>query len=201
MEIRDKIARKDAKMREKRKADAAAVLTKVISDLRDLSPEERQNLLETVATFYKLQVPAQSPVQPKGDTSVVTGPRPAGGGFSEARDLSPKEFVMQKKPRTDVERVASLAFYLTHYRNAPHFKTIDISKLNTEAAQSKMSNVHMAVDNATKSGYLAPAGKGTKQISAAGELFVQALPDRESARAAMASLKPRRKSHKSAKSK
>ena len=114
--------------------------------------------------------------------------------------MAPKEFVLQKQPRTDVERVACLAFYLTHYRNMPHFKTIDISKLNTEAAQSKMSNAAVAVDNATKTGYLAPATKGTKQISAPGEVFVQALPDREAAKAAMDRIRPRkRKSRKSAK--
>jgi hypothetical protein len=108
---------------------------------------------------------------------------------------------MQKQPRTDVERVACLAFYLMHYRNAPHFKTIDISKLNTEAAQSKMSNAHVAVNNATQTGYLVPAVRGAKQISAAGEVFVQALPDREAAKTAMVKVKPRKKSRKSQKAK
>jgi hypothetical protein len=179
----------------------AAILTKVIADLRDLSSEEQQKLLETVATFFGLRAPTQSPSQARGIPTVTPVSHPPGGGFSEARDVSPKEFIMQKQPRTDVERVACLAFYLTHYRNTPHFKTLDISKLNTEAAQSKLSNVYVAVENATKTNYLVPAGKGTKQISAAGEVFVQALPDREAAKAAMSKLKPRKKSRKSAKAK
>lgn len=179
----------------------AAILTKVIADLRDLSSEEQQKLLETVATFFGLRAPTQSPSQARGIPTVTPVSHPPGGGFSEARDVSPKEFIMQKQPRTDVERVACLAFYLTHYRNTPHFKTLDISKLNTEAAQSKLSNVYVAVENATKTNYLVPAGKGTKQISAAGEVFVQALPDRETAKAAMSKLKPRKKSRKSAKAK
>jgi hypothetical protein len=179
----------------------AAILTKVIADLRDLSSEEQQKLLETVATFFGLRAPTQSPSQARGIPTVTPVSHPPGGGFSEARDVSPKEFIMQKQPRTDVERVACLAFYLTHYRNTPHFKTLDISKLNTEAAQSKLSNVYVAVENATKTNYLVPAGKGTKQISAAGEVFVQALPDREGAKAAMSKLKPRKKSRKSAKAK
>jgi hypothetical protein len=179
----------------------AAILTKVIADLRDLSSEEQQKLLETVATFFGLRAPTQSPSQARGIPTATPVSHPPGGGFSEARDVSPKEFIMQKQPRTDVERVACLAFYLTHYRNTPHFKTLDISKLNTEAAQSKLSNVYVAVENATKTNYLVPAGKGTKQISAAGEVFVQALPDREAAKAAMSKLKPRKKSRKSAKAK
>jgi hypothetical protein len=185
----------------RKQSDPAAILIKVIKDLRDLSTEEQQNLLETVATFYRLRPPVQGSGQVKPTPAVHLGTPPPGGGFSESRDISPKEFVLQKAPRTDVERVACLAFYLTHYRNLPHFKTIDISKLNTEAAQSKLSNAAVAVDNATKMGYLVPATKGAKQISAPGEVFVQALPDREAAKAAMVKIKPRRKSRKSAKAK
>lgn len=124
-------------------------------------------------------------------------PQPAasGGGsrFSEDRSISPKDFVLQKQPKTDVERVSCLAFYLTNYRDTPHFKTIDISKLNIEAAQPKLSNTAVAMDNATRSHYLVPASKGNRQLSAAGEQFVQFLPDREAAKAAMESSRPRRR--------
>jgi hypothetical protein len=64
-----------------------------------------------------------------------------------------------------------------------------------------MSNAHVAVNNATQTGYLVPALRGTKQISAAGEVFVQALPDRDAAKAAMSKVKPRKKSRKLVKAK
>ena len=35
--------------------------------------------------------------------------------------MSPKDFLMEKAPNTDVERIACLAYYLTHYRSTPHF--------------------------------------------------------------------------------
>jgi hypothetical protein len=101
--------------------------------------------------------------------------------------------MLRKQPRTDVERVACLAYYLANYRETPHFKTLDISKLNTEAAQVKFSNAAKAVDNATAYGYLVPSTKGNKQLSAAGELFVEALPDRAAAKATMDSARPRRR--------
>jgi hypothetical protein len=186
---------------EKRKKDISDNLGAIIATLRDLSPEEQLKLLETVATFFGLRGSTQSATLAKGAPNITPVVHPPGGGFSEPRDLSPKEFVMQKQPRTDVERVACLAFYLTHYRNMPYFKTIYISKLNTEAAQSKMSNAHVAVNNATQTGYLVPALRGTKQISAAGEVFVQALPDRDAAKAAMSKVKPRKKSRKLVKAK
>lgn len=185
----------------KKGSDAATVLSKVIAELRGLSPEEKRTLLETVATFFGLNSPTHRTGQIKTVESASSASNLPGGGFSEARDISPKEFIVQKEPRTDVERVACLAFYLTHYRNTPHFKTIDISKLNTEAAQSKMSNAHVAVNNATLTGYLVPAIKGTKQISAPGEAFVQALPDHEAAKLAMSRFRPRKKPRKPAKKK
>jgi len=114
--------------------------------------------------------------------------------FTKEREYSSKEFILKKDPKTDVERVACLAYYLTHYKSQPHFKTTDITNINTEAAQRKFSNAAKAVDNATTLGYLVPATKGQKQISAPGELFVQKLPDREAAKEIMK--KQRRKYRK-----
>jgi hypothetical protein len=112
--------------------------------------------------------------------------------FSEDRTLSAKEFILEKKPVTDSERVACLAYYLTHYQATPHFKTLDISKLNTDAAQIKFSNAAQAVENATKAGLLVQATKGQKQLSANGEIYVQALPDRVAARDAIAHARRRK---------
>ena len=42
-------------------------------------------------------------------------------------------------------------------------------------------------------GYLVPASKGQKQLSAFGERFVRALPDREAAKDVMSLARPRRK--------
>jgi hypothetical protein len=105
--------------------------------------------------------------------------------------MSPKDFLLEKEPRTDVERIACLAYYLTHYRSAPHFKTVDLSMLNTEAAQPKFANTAYSSNNAVKMGYLAPSIKGQRQLSAVGERFVRALPDREAAKAALESFRRR----------
>jgi hypothetical protein len=70
---------------------------------------------------------------------------------------------------------------------------LELSKLNTEAAQLKFSNAAYTVDNAAKAGLLVPASKGAKQISSLGERYVQALPDREAAKVVMADARPRKK--------
>jgi hypothetical protein len=64
----------------------------------------------------------------------------------------------------------------------PEFKTLDISQLNTEAAQPKFSNASVPVDNARQRGFLVVSSGGNKQLGAMGEQFVQALPDRDAAK-------------------
>jgi hypothetical protein len=168
--------------------DDLHVFNEMVSALKKLDAEARMRLFRTLATFFEIPLQERAP---KVHLS-VPATSPEGTSFSEDRALSPKQFLFEKKPMTDVERVGCLAYYLTHYRNTPHFKTLDISKLNTEAAQVKFSNPAYAVDNATKAGLLVPAVKGQKQISSVGELYVQALPDREAARGAAERARRRR---------
>jgi len=168
----------------------ASALTQVLEILRRLEPEGRRRVIETVATFFQLARPlGQHPLEDSARSQSSVS-------FSEDRSLSPKEFLLEKDAKTDVEKVACLAYYLTHYRGTPHFKTIDISKLNTEAAQIKFSNAAVAVNNASLQNYLTGAGKGAKQLSAFGERFVLALPDRDAAKAVMSQARQRRRTRK-----
>ena len=169
------------------------LLPVVISAFRRLDEDGRRKLFRTVGTLFGFDSDVSS--SSLISSQVVEG---VPGRFSKDRPISPKEFLQQKQPRTDVERIACLAYYLTHYRDQPHFKTLDISKLNTEAAQIKFSNPALSVNNAAITGYLAQATKGNKQLSAPGEMFVAALPDRDAAQAAMANARPKRKSRRRA---
>jgi hypothetical protein len=69
---------------------------------------------------------------------------------------------------------------------------VDLSALNTEAAQPKFSNATLAANNALTAGLLVQAGGGSKQLSSAGETFVQLLPDRDAAKASLKSVRKRR---------
>jgi hypothetical protein len=170
--------------------DEVSVLQQALELLSALPPQARERILHTIRAFFGLpsgqtrsgRTLSSNEVSPSDQQPELFSDTRAPGRFSDRESLTPKQFLLEKEPRTDIERVACLAFYLTHYRDTPHFKTIDISKLNTEAAQAKFSNAAYAVDNATKSGYLVPASRGHKQLSATGEQFVQALPDRARAK-------------------
>ena len=163
-------------------------LSTIVGILKQLEPDVQRRVLQSVQMF--LGVPENGRLH---ESEAFPSSRPLSGqDFSRDRTLSTKEFLRDKHPVTDVDRVACLAYYLAHYRDMPHFKTIDISSLNTEAAQPKFSNASVAVDNARATGYLVPGTKGAKQISAAGEKFVELLPDREAAREAFRTFRPRR---------
>lgn len=171
------------------------LVTHLLRVFQNLPPQSRQRVLDTVSRFFDLR-PGLGPGGPSHSlppTSTGADQPSSFASFSEDRSMTPKQFMLQKQPKTDVEKIACLAYYLTHYRDTPHFKTLDLSKLNTEAAQTKFSNPAVATDNATKRSYLVPATRGNKQLSAIGEQFVLALPDREKAQEVMKQVRPRRR--------
>lgn len=175
------------------------VLHKVLESLRMVNADGQRRIIDAVTAFLGLS--GSRPAARSGWDNVnvsaqVAMPTTVGAPFSESFAISPKQFLHQKQPKTDVERVACLAYYLTNYRDTPYFKTIDLTKLNTEAAQPKFSNAANATNNALKLGYLVQATKGQRQLSAAAERFVEALPDRDLAKTTMSS-RPKRRSKKS----
>lgn len=188
---------------ESRSSDSASdineleTLTSILAMLQKVGAEARARILQSVATFLRINLREPSTGAPQSIAHLShRSNTPSEPSFSEDRSISPKQFMLEKEPKTDVEKVACLAYYLTHYRSTPHFKTLDISKLNTEAAQVKFSNPAVAVENANRLNYLVPSTKGNKQISALGERFVQALPDREKAKEIMTKARPRKKARK-----
>src|SRR5262249_41468868 len=112
------------------------------------------------------------------------------------KDVTPKQFMAQKKPENNYERVACVAYYLTYFRDTPHFKTREINKTNTESAHH-FTNAAQFVADATKTyHYLSAAGGGKKQITTLGEAIVEALPDRAKVAEAAAEHQPSKKGPK-----
>jgi hypothetical protein len=137
----------------------------------------------------------------RGGAGAVVNP-----GAGQKPDTStPKAFMAAKQPKTDMERVTCLAYYLTHTRATPKFKTKALTDLNLEAAAGKISNISATARNAAtpSNNFLSGAGGGNKQITVRGEALVEALPDREMVQVALdarPARKPRKK-HKGRKKK
>ena len=168
-----------------------SVVTQIISLLEGRDSEEQLHILTTVLTWLKLRSPLPSRSTAPPHTLPVKGS--ADLGFSEREEMDSKQFLLEKEPQSDTERIACLAYYLTHYRDITQFKPADLTKLNTESAQREFSNVHSSAKNALRDGFLAAASKARhRQLSAMGEQYVNALPDREAARAIRTRMRPKR---------
>jgi hypothetical protein len=165
--------------------------TEIVNALNRLDPEARRRVVISLGTLYGIN-PVPHTVGQLASTSSSWPPRENTVSFAEDRTMSAKEFVWQKQPKTAIERVVCLAYYLQHFRGMPSFKTSDISALNTEAAQVKFSNPAMAVSEATRAGYLSTVRGLEKQLTVIGEQFVMHLPDREAAANAVKHARPKR---------
>lgn len=181
-------------------------MKKAYAALKDLGREEQTRVLEWLVK--KLDVGFALLQSEAGRLGGQGGPQqpPLGGlGIGQSPPGPPptsKVFLNQKKPTSNVERVACLGYYLTHHRSLPLFKTADLTKLNTDAAQPKISNPSQAVKDATKSQYLTAAGGGKKQITSRGEALVEALPDETKVKQALTEnplikYRPKKKTKKS----
>jgi hypothetical protein len=151
--------------------DAVKSVLKALGNLSDIG---KQWVLKSVSERLGLQAPT-----PGGTSSGAPFEGTVSSSGPSVKSLTAKQFLAAKKPANDVEQIACLGFYLTNNKNQPHFNTLDLTKLNTEAAGRPFGNAARSVNNATaRNGFLTPAGKGKKQITALGEEFVNALPDR-----------------------
>ncbi|WP_146617652.1 hypothetical protein [Rhodoplanes serenus] len=153
---------------------------------RPISEEVATQVIQLVmgATVSQAAFPAVGASTRPDAQSIVAHQRPT----------SAKHFLLDKKPKNAYQRVACLAYYLTHFSDTPQFKTEDITKANTDAAQPRLSNPSLAVSHATNTyNYLSPVGGGKKQLTALGEAVVDALPDLQKVKSLQSEHKPRRK--------
>ena len=149
-------------------------------------------------------VPAKAPKAPKAAKARPAAPAPRSApkpaaaakvpqGAAPSGAPSPKDFWADKKPTTDVERVACLGYYLSQHRGTKRFKAGDIRDLSAEVGY-KFSNTMTSVNNTTRAGLLSAMSRGIKQLSATGRRYVDKLPDRAAARDATRKPKAPKKS-------
>lgn len=123
-------------------AQELGALDAVFAAVQPLDEEKRSFVLSTVV--HRLGVKLGF----TGNAQVAGAAIPFFGQQQTDVDTTPKLFLKNKHPITEVQRMACLAYYLTHQRQTPHFKTQDLTTLNTEAAGDKIGNAAQAVKNA-----------------------------------------------------
>jgi hypothetical protein len=176
------------------KADSEVkAMDTALNALSPLDQDEQRRVLSWLTDKLKLSgsvSPGPPPLALPATPQQATVPPPPGGPGS---GLTPKQFMAEKKPKTDAERITCLAYYMTNQRGTKEFKTNELTALNKEGAGSPFSNAAVAANNAMRDQYMAPAGGGKEQITVRGEAVVEALPDRSKVQAALQERPARRR--------
>lgn len=122
-----------------------------------------------------------------GGSNAAT-PMPSVSGSTEGSPQSPltdniAQFVGQKEPKNEYQRVAVLAYFLYHARGVKNFTLKEIKEANADARQPSFSNIHATVNKAlTRYKFLTQGSggqRGVYTISFDGEKLVNALPSLE----------------------
>ncbi len=92
----------------------------------------------------------------------------------QAKELSPAEYIRQKKPESGTDRLVVLAKYLEANRGQSEFSRKEINQLANEA---KLKDIHSQYFTyAVEQGLLRTAGKNKYAITLSGEDLVLRLP-------------------------
>jgi hypothetical protein len=153
----------------------------IMEALDPLDPASREAALKMAMIGLAFELPANP-----GVTAPV-GVTPAAATAASANPTAPdpRSFMRSKNPLSDVERVACLAYYLTHVENRKTFRNRDLVRVNL-AADGPQLNMRMAAQNAMRqNGYLASAAGVARQITTRGERVVEALPNRDAVKQAL----------------
>jgi len=90
----------------------------------------------------------------------------------------PVEFIKQKNPKTDIDRVVCAFYYLTKFRKVKSITKKDLDEFFPEARMPMPVNMNDMINKNKDRGYLAPTGKlkrGLKSyyLTTNGERFVE----------------------------
>src|ERR1035437_2887353 len=141
-----------------------AAVQAICEALVDLDDAGRGFVLKTVSMRLGISLALAAPQQvPDGSKKNISSPVETGLDPRSSRtpgSQTEREFFREKQPISQVHRVACLAFYLTHFKGQPQFKTKDLTKVNSDGGQPQMSNASVSIANAEKARLITPIGHG-----------------------------------------
>lgn len=96
----------------------------------------------------------------------------------EMKELSIKEFFLQKKPKSDPEKTLLVGYFLEHYRGASAFNSRDLTEAFREAKEKFPSNISRTINDLIKRGYVMETkdkkeGLKSWTLTSSGERFVE----------------------------
>lgn len=94
------------------------------------------------------------------------------------KELSVRELILQKRPRSDVEKALVLGYYLERYRNVSPFNGSDLEELFREAKEIVPSNINGKVNKNVQRGFITEAKEKKDELkswtlTSTGERYVE----------------------------
>ena len=127
-----------------------------------MSADELAEIREILAEYEKRLQALESP-------SVSNAPR--------TKNLSVKEFILQKDPKGDVQKTLVIGYYLEHDKNVSPFNIKDIEAVFMEAREKLPANLSDKVSKNIRKGLIMDSpqkkdGHGSWALTSKGESFV-----------------------------
>jgi len=108
----------------------------------------------------------------------LSSPAPVGPGKIQ-KELSIKEFILERRPTNDVERTLAIGYFLERFTGATSFNVDDLARQFEHAKEPTPDNINHKVFLNVKKGHMAEArekkdSKKAWMLTNSGESFVEA---------------------------
>jgi len=156
----------------------------VVETIKEFDPNEQEMIFRWAAESLALPQPFSAVAKGSVDTSSTTATTPQapivpGATSGSAQDI--QSFVASKRPRSDVQFSASVAYYYRFVAPEPEKKTSitekDLLDACRKVTRQRPKHPYMTLNNAFHAGLLDRPNKGSFSINAVGEnLVAMTLP-------------------------
>jgi hypothetical protein len=163
----------------KKITEAAAV---VMAALEPLSPEERSRVLQSAAALHGISM---GMTYARQVVDAMNQPQPVAGG----KRLSIVEFLEQKAPATNAQRIACFAFYREHVDGQPKFARSDLEHYFADAKLPRPGNYDRDFSGAAREGWIHEDGAESYLTQKGERAVVQGFDGKARPRGATASKK------------
>lgn len=159
-------------MSEDNSTAVSAAAISIINTLQPLSADERAQVLHAAAALYSVQLASvrQNQVHQGGAHST---PSPAKAPAENQKPISVGEFVREKLPATNAQRIACFAYYREHFEGHEHFSRSDLSGYFATARLAKPGNFDRDYNGAVKENWIHDNG-AESYLTQTGEAAVSA---------------------------
>ncbi|MBX3590047.1 MAG: hypothetical protein KF755_03970 [Burkholderiaceae bacterium] len=159
-------------MSEDNSTAVSAAAISVINTLQPLSVDERAQVLHAAAALYSIQLASarQSHVH---QSALQQAPSSAQARPESQKPVSVGEFVREKSPATNAQRIACFAYYRERFEHHEHFSRSDLSGYFAAARLPKPGNFDRDYNNAVKENWIHDSG-AESYLTQTGEAAVSA---------------------------